>query len=121
MDEALLRDKGINPLNRRVAAVEDLKLVITDRASLVPAKGNVVHGIVFSLTQAEVDLLYSDPSVSMYRPEAVLALFNGKSVPCLCFNLPTVNTKESRNEEYAAKLRALATQLNLPEIYVQTI
>ena len=121
MDEALLREKGLNPISRGLAAVEDFALVITQRATLVPSAANTVHGVVFSLTPDEVDSLYADPSVSMYRPEAVLArLSDGNSIPCLCFNLPTVNTTDERNADYAAKLRALATRLNLPDSYVQT-
>ena len=120
MDEALLREKGLNPTNRGLAAVENFALVITQRATLIPSAGNVVHGVVFSLTHDEVDSLYAAPSVSMYRPEAVLArLPDGNSIPCLCFNLPTVNTTDERNAEYAAKLRALATRLNLPTSYVE--
>jgi hypothetical protein len=122
MDEALLRKKGLNPINRGLALVENVGLVITQRATLVPSAGNLVHGVVFSLTHDEVDSLYADPSVSMYRAEAVLArLPDGNSIPCLCFNLPTVNTTDERSAEYAAKLRALATRLNLPQSYVQTI
>ena len=122
MDEALLREKGLNPINRGLAAVENFALVITQRATLIPSAGNLVHGVVFSLTHDEVDSLYADPSVSMYRAEAVLArLPDGNSIPCLCFNLPTVNTTDERSAEYAAKLRALATRLNLPQSYVQTI
>jgi len=122
MDEALLREKGLNPINRGLAAVENFALVITQRATLVPSAGNLVHGVVFSLIHDEVDLLYRDPSVSRYRPEAVLArLADGNEHPCLCFNLPAVQANEERNLAYATKLRSLATQLNLPESYVQTI
>ena len=122
MDEALLREKGLNPINRGKAAAENFALVITQRATLVPSAGNVVHGVVFSLTHAEVDELYRDPSVSMYRPEVVLArLADGSTVACVCFNLPVVHVDEERNLAYATKLRALAIQLNLPESYVRTI
>ena len=127
MDEELLREKGVNPCDRRLAELENFQLVITQRATLIPSVGNMVHGIVFSLTHDEVDSLYADPSVSMYRPEAVLArLPGGNSIPCLCFNLPgfnlpAVNMTNERNADYAAKLRALATRLNLPPSYVQTI
>ena len=122
MDERLLLEKGVNPIDRRLAELENFQLVITRRASLVPAESQVVHGVVFSLTHDEIDSLYADPSVSMYRPEAVLArLSDGNSIPCLCFNLPRVNTTDQRNADYAAKLRTLATRLNLPDSYVQTI
>ena len=122
MDEGLLREKGVNPCDRRFAQLENFQLVITRRAALVPSKSQVVHGVVFSLTHDEIDNLYADPSVSMYRPEAVLArLADGNSIPCLWFNLPTVDPTDERNADYAAKLRALATRLNLPDNYVQTI
>lgn len=122
MDEGLLRKKGVNPCDRRFAELENFQLVITHRATLVPSKSQVVHGVVFSLTHDEIDSLYADPSVSMYRPEAVLArLADGNSIPCLCFNLPRVNPTDERNADYAAKLRALAARMNLPASYVQTI
>ncbi|HSE26263.1 MAG TPA: gamma-glutamylcyclotransferase family protein [Pyrinomonadaceae bacterium] len=122
MDEALLREKGTNPRNRRLAALENFQLVIAQRATLVPSQDHVVHGVVFSLTHDELDRLYADPSVKEYRPEAVLAkLADGNAIPCLTFNLPGLNANEQRNHAYAEKLRALAADLNLPPSYVETI
>ena len=62
MDDALLREKGVNPLNRRMASVENFCLVIGERATLVPCPGQRVHGVLFSLTHAEVDALYAEAS-----------------------------------------------------------
>ena len=122
MDEALLREKGINPHHRRLAALENFQLVIAQRATLVPSQDYVVHGVVFSLTHDELDRLYADPSVNTYRPEPVLAkLADGNAVPCLTFNLPALNANEQRNRAYAEKLRALAADLNFPLSYVETI
>ena len=122
MDEALLREKGIHPQNRRLAFVENFSLVIGDRASLVPSKGSTVFGLLFSLTQNEVDDLYSDDSVSAYRSEAVFAkLTDGNIVPALCFNLPTPPTTDKRNLEYVAKLKELASRIGLPPNYVSSI
>ena len=59
MDDSLLREKGINPVNRRMASVENCSLVIGARATLVPCPGRTVHGVLFSLTHVEVDALYS--------------------------------------------------------------
>ena len=39
MDDALLREKGVNPVDRRMASVENFSLVIGSRATLVPAQG----------------------------------------------------------------------------------
>lgn len=122
MDEALLRDKGINPENPRMAFVENFALIIGERASLVPALGGTVYGFLFSLTHSEVDALYSEESVSAYRPEAVLAkLANGNVAPALCFNLPTPPSTNERNPQYAAKLRELASRIGLPPDYVSSI
>lgn len=122
MDEALLREKGMNPMNRRMAFVENFCLVIGERATLVPCVGRTVHGVLFSLTHTEVDALYSESSVSVYRPEAVLAqLEDGSVLPALCFNLPVPPSPEERNPQYVSKLRELAGRIGLPQGYVSSI
>ena len=122
MDEALLREKGLRPLRRRVACVENFRLVIGERATLVPREGSEAHGVLFSLTPGEVDALYSEASVSAYRPEAVCAqLPDGTFVPALCFNLPAPPAAEEHNPLYASKLRQLAARLGLPADYVASI
>lgn len=122
MDEALLRKKGINPGNRQLAFVENFSLVIGARASLVPSPGRTVHGVIFSLTHNEVDALYSESSVSAYRPEAVSAhLAGGHVIPVLCFNLPVSPANDERNPQYASKLKELAERIGLPSSYVSSI
>jgi hypothetical protein len=115
MDDALLREKGMNPANRRIAFVENFCLVIGARATLVPCANATVHGVLYSLTHNEVDALYSEASVSVYRPEAVSAhLADGSIIPALCFNLPTPPSREERNAQYVSKLRELAERIGLP-------
>jgi hypothetical protein len=122
MDEETLRAKGLNPLNRRTASLQNFALVIGERATLVPREGEKVYGIIFSLTHDEVSALYAESSVSMYRPEAVLAeLEDGTLTPALCFNLPTPPSKDERNPRYASRLRELAGRIGLPESYVSAI
>jgi hypothetical protein len=122
MDEALLREKGMDPRNRRAACVENFSLVIGARATLVPCQGQTVYGLLFSLTHAEVDALYGETSVSLYRPEAVAAqLADGSVTPALCFNLPEPPPLTERNPQYASKLKELAARLGLPQSYVSSI
>ncbi len=121
MDETLLHAKGIEPQNRRLAALENFRLVIGERATLVPSAGETVHGVIFSLTHAEIDSLYADASVSVYRPEAVSAVADDDRVPALCFNLPTAPAANERNPEYAAKLKKIAERVGLPDEYTITI
>lgn len=122
MDEALLREKGMNPSNRRIASVEHFCLVIGDRATLVRCANATVHGVVYSLTHNEVDALYSEAPVSGYRPEAVSAhLADGSIIPALCFNLPKPPARDERNAQYVSKLRELADRIGLPPSYVSSI
>ena len=122
MDEDLLRAKRIAPEKRRLAWVENFRLSIGDRATLVPSAGGTVHGVLFMLTHGEVDALYADASVAAYRPEAVLAHFSdGGAMPALCFNLSVPPAAGARNPEYAAKLRALAERVGLPRDYVASL
>ncbi|HEV7889135.1 MAG TPA: gamma-glutamylcyclotransferase family protein [Pyrinomonadaceae bacterium] len=122
MDEALLRAKGLNPEDRRAAYVEDFQLLIGERATLVRREGARSHGVVYTLTRGGVEALYSDESVSAYRPEVVTArLAGGLDARVLCFNLPAPPSAEERNPLYASKLRELAERLGLPAEYVSSI
>jgi gamma-glutamyl AIG2-like cyclotransferase len=122
MDEELLRAKGLRPESIELAAVDGLALRIGQRAALVPSPGDRVHGLIMSLTLAELDRLYSDPSVQAYQPQAVLAqLAGGGTIAALCYNLPSPPAPTERNPEYAAKLRAVAQKVGLPADYVATL
>lgn len=122
MDAALLRAKGINPLELGPASVKDFSLVIGARATLAPSEGQRVHGVAFSLTHEEVDALYSEDSVSSYRPEAVLVeLSDGVITPALCFNLPLLPSTSERDETYATRLKEVASRIGLPSDYVSSI
>ena len=122
MDEALLREKGLSPEGRRPAFVENFRLVIGERATLVPCARGRVYGVLFSLTRGEVGALYSEESVSAYRPESVPArLADGTVVTALCYNLPAPHAAEGHNPLYASKLRELAARLGLPADYVSSI
>ena len=122
MDADLLRTKGVNPTNIRVACVPGFVLRLGQRATLLRNPNARVYGIVMELTHAEIEQLYSEASVRAYRPEAVLAELNDDSlVPALCFNLLEPPRAEEANSEYAAKLRDLASRLGLPSDYVESI
>lgn len=122
MDVELLRTKGAHPTNIRGASVPGFALWIGQRATLLRNPNGIAHGILMELTHAEIDQLYSEPSVRAYRPEAVLCeLKDGSRIPALCFNLLEPPRPEEANAEYAAKLRDLAARLGLPCDYVASI
>jgi hypothetical protein len=122
MDEGLLRAQGFFPANPRQARVKGMALGIGARATLVADAGATAHGIVMELSHDEIDRLYSEPSVAMYRPEAVLAEFSdGSHAAALCFNLPEPPQPGEGNPDYAAKLREVGRRLGLPPDYLASI
>ena len=122
MDAELLLSKGVHPMHPRHARLPGFALRIGQRATLVPSPGSSAHGIIFDLSHADIEKLYSEASVSAYRPEAVLAqLADGSDIPALCFNLVLPPAQEEANPEYAARLRDLAHRLKLPPGYVDSI
>jgi hypothetical protein len=122
MEEAALRAKGFDPRNSRAAAVPGMALRIGARAMLVADPRATAHGFVMELTHAEIDTLYAEPSVAMYRPEPVLtACADGATIAALCFNLPIPPGPDEANPDYAARLRALGRTLGLPAAYVESI
>jgi hypothetical protein len=121
MDADALRAKGLNPVNVRQAQVRGMALRIGKRAALAESPTSATYGILMELTHAEIDKLYSEPSVEMYRPEAVRAeLADGSIVAALCFNLVTPSPDEA-NLTYAASLRELARKLGLPVHYTEML
>ena len=122
MDERLLREKGCSEANLRPAHLPGFTLHIGNRATLVPSQSGIVFGLIGSLSHAELDNLYSDPSVQDYRPEPVLAYLNDdEPLAALCFNLVEPPSLAEQNADYAKKLRALAESLNFPADYIASI
>jgi hypothetical protein len=122
MDAELLVSKGFQPVHPRPALVQGFALRIGQRATLIPSEESFAYGIIMELSHAEIEQLYSEASVSAYRPEAVLArLPDGTNIPAMCFNLVVPPAQEEVNPEYAAKLRELARKLELPLQYVESI
>lgn len=122
MDAAVLAAKGISAPSGRTGIVREWALRIGQRATMVPEPGRAVHGVVMPLPLSDLDRLYAETSVQMYRPVAVLVEgTDGTVVPALTYVLPEPPAPDERNPEYAAKLRALAERLGLPPEYAASI
>jgi hypothetical protein len=122
MDQDLLREKGFLPEGAELASIPGLALRIGQRAALVPDNEGRAHGTVMSLTLAELERLYSEPSLQAYQPQAVLVhLARGGVIAALCYNLPEPPAPSDRNPEYASRLRAVARKVGLPAEYVASL
>ena len=115
MDERVLREKGVRPHASRKTVVKGYRLKIGDRAMLVPEPASQVFGMVHALTEHEINSLYAEPGLDMYRPETVVATFeDGSSSAVTTFNLQQAPTEGTFNAEYAMKLRSVLERLGFP-------
>lgn len=122
MDADLLRRKGLRVLESRMARLDDYRLRIAARATVVPARGLTVYGMLMQLPPEDLERLYSDPTVSAYIPQSLEVVLNdGVRVAASCYVLPNCAQDFLANPSYAQKLHALASKLGLPAEYLVTI
>lgn len=122
MDAQLLEGRGVRPSGLSHAHLDGYRLVLGNRATLVPTAGFTAHGVLMHVEREDLERLYADPSVSSYRPETVrVVLEDGKTMDALCYNLPQPGSSDAPNRDYARKLHALGTRLGLPAPYLAAI
>ena len=122
MDEDILRAKGLDPKSPRKAVAPGYRLRIGQRAMLAPQFGAQAFGMVFTLTNQEIESLYAQPGLEMYRPESLVVTFeDGTFAAVTAFNLNEAIASTETNSDYAAKLRVLLERLGFPSDYIQSI
>ena len=122
MDESVLAGAGVAARNGRKARADGFALKIGQRATLVKETGATVWGMVFALTEAELDRLYGAPGLELYRPEQIeVALENRAIIPVRVYTLPQPPAPDERNPEYAGKLKAVLTRRGFPADYIAGI
>jgi hypothetical protein len=121
MDSDVLREHQVAAVDPRRASADGYALRIGRRATLIPLAGTRTYGMVFALTEDELDRLYSAPGLEQYRPEPLLVqLDDGKILPVLCYLCPRPQPGEA-NAEYAARLRAVLKKLGFAPAYIDSI
>ena len=121
MDEDLLARKGIEPSKANKGFVDDYRLRIGERATLVRRPGCRAYGVMMDIAPEEITALYEDESVADYRPETVLvSLMDGALVEATCYNLPG-DKVTGTNVEYAKALLDIAARLGFPDSYLDQI
>jgi hypothetical protein len=122
MDESVLAGVGVAARNGREARADGVALKIGRRATLVKKPGSAAWGMVFALTQAELDALYGAPGLEVYRPEEIeVALLDGTKVTARVYNLAQPPAAGERNPDYAARLKDVLTELGFPAAYIAGI
>lgn len=124
MDAALLEANGVTGSGRRPAVLRDWALHVGERATIVPAPGETVFGVVLTMSLSDLGRLYAQPGLRNYRAAAVLAegvAAGAGPVAALAYVLPEEPGPGERNPDYAAKLRVLAGRLGFPAAYLESI
>jgi hypothetical protein len=120
MDTDLLREIKLKPVAVGPAALHEYRLRIGNRATLAPNAGSISYGMLIELSDDDLSILYSSPSVSDYQPQIVetVRLSDGITQSALCYNLPVDQLGAEFNSEYAKNLSALLVKLGFPNDYV---
>ena len=114
MDPHILRQKGVDPRNPRIGRAEGFELRLGNKATLLRSPGKMAHGIVYSLTHAELDSLYRGAGLDEYVTEALLVRVGEQNIAALCCNLLIPPEKGESNVEYETKLKAAMEKLGVP-------
>lgn len=115
MDADVLRSKGVEPRDSRQAKAPGYRLRVGNMATLMRDEGAVAHGMLYSLTHAEIDNLYWGAGLDAYVAEALsVETSDGEVVAALCCNLLHPPTADEANPEYLAKLSRTMEMLGLP-------
>jgi hypothetical protein len=123
MDATLLESMGFRPRQIGAARLDNYRIEIGERATLIPARGKSSYGYLHDLLQEEVSALYARPEVRGYIPQPVVAtlLADSSLHHASCYVLPPTETGSITDAEYAVKLAALVSHLGLPLGYAKEI
>lgn len=121
MDRDILSKNGIQPTNPRRGYLNDYALKIGIRASLIPCKGQKSYGIVMTVDDDAIQVLYAEASVADYIPEEVnIVTGTNNTVSAICYNLPA-KSLSGTNPSYAKSLYELAKKQGFPDGYLERI
>ena len=117
MDPELLVGKGITPRDPRRGMTESYALRIGQRATLVPETGARAYGMLYALTQAELDRLYGQPGLEDYRAQRIAVRGDdGATWTAMCY-LAAAPAPGEASADYAARLRKVLNRLGFPPEY----
>ena len=121
MDDALLKEKGLNPSNPKLAHVAGYGLRIGERATLEASTEERAFGSIMDLSDEELGVLYGEKSVADYVPRQLVAIdMQGNSLEVTSYILPMKKVSGS-NSEYARLLALTAKKVELPDGYIKEI
>ena len=121
IDLEVLAGSNVNPTAVEVGWVSGFDIAIGPLATMVPAEGSVVYGILARTTHEELTRLYSQDWVAEYAPEAVIVTkIDRQLVPALCYIAAPARTGPAK-KEYIDKIAGAGRKWGFPAWYVERI
>ena len=114
MDPTILQQCKVEPRAAKIASAKGYQLRIGHKATLLRKPDAVAHGIVYSLTHAEINALYQGAGLTEYVAEAILVESNGETFAALCCNLLSPPAEDESSPEYTQKLITTMIKLDVP-------
>lgn len=123
MDPAQMRQRcpGAEPRGRAVLADHEFRINRSGVATVVPASGDVVHGVLWSLTAEHVDTLDGYEGVARSEYEKLRTVVDaGASVDVLIY-IATEDRSGIPRPGYLERILAGAAHFDLPSEYLARI
>lgn len=121
MDEDILKEQGVTPLDSKLVCLAEYGLRVGDRATLEYSESERVFGSLMRLDSKELERLYSEQSVADYVPIKVTTIdMQGKPIEAIAYIL-SMEKVSGKNRKYAKSLAEIAKKIGLPKEYVKEI
>jgi hypothetical protein len=123
MNPEVLAKADVRASETRMARLDDWELRIAPRATLVPAAGRSVYGVLAQLTHPDLDKLYTKDwfGFGAYLPEAVIVSDSARHrLPALAY-ISWEPPGDKPTAEYLGKMVSVASELGFPDWYVRHI
>jgi hypothetical protein len=119
MDPELLINDGYSPSHIQIVCLNKHRLEIGSRATLIPDKNNETWGTIMTLSNAELNKLYSTSSVKDYHTISVsCASLKGTIIDAETYILPLDYPFDpAKDTNYAKQLLLIYNKIDLPKIY----
>ncbi len=119
----MLRKRGLDRemTQFEIATLEGFDIILAPNATLVPSVNGLVYGVLAHLTQAELDMLYSQDWLSDYKPRKVaLRDKAGREAEAICYIAPP-RLGVSPRPDYVAQLVETAASYGFPSWYLERL
>ena len=122
MNPRVLAQAGVVPTGLERAQLLDFRLRLDPTATLVPAPGEEVWGVVGLVRHSDLSALYTDDwfGYGVYLPQAVLLNVADQPTPALTY-IRWDLSEGKPSHDYVQALLEVAEEFEFPDTYIETI